>query len=399
MRKTKSALTTEEDTIETRAEQSKEKPGKINIVELRKNINKQAGIPVAFNLNEENPSEVTEFISTGCFVLDCILVRGKVSGLGLSRCYEIAGTFSSGKSFMGALLCANAQKLDPPMIPVYFDSESAIDPDFLARCGCDLEQMIYVQATNLEFVFETMENLLKQGNRYLFVLDSMAQTPTRTLLEGGYDPQATMAVKPRVASLGLSKLTQPIANSRSVFVILNQLKTNIPKNPIDALLNPYFAPSGAAVGYVSSARIWLTPRKGKASYIRDENGYICGTEVSVKLEKSRFGTQYRTISFKILWGDEHPRFDETDIWYEIASRNENIKGPVGKAHGELTFEDGTTETFSKGNWAERLREPKFYNRIKELVKIELVDKFANKTGSAANFYEELPAPAESEELN
>ena len=40
----------------------------------------------------------------------------------------------------------------------------------------------------------------------------------------------------------------------------------------------------------------------EAAYIEDENGFRIGSEVKVKLEKSRFGTQGRNCTFRILWG-------------------------------------------------------------------------------------------------
>ena len=102
----------------------------------------------------------------------------------------------------------------------------------------------------------------------------------------------------------MSKLTVPIAASKSTFLVLNQLKTNITNNVAEAMTTPYVTPGGKAMHYAYSLRIWLTKRKAKASFITDENGYRVGSEVKVKLEKSRFGTQGRQCNFRILWGDE-----------------------------------------------------------------------------------------------
>ena len=41
--------------------------------------------------------------------------------------------------------------------------------------------------------------------------------------------------------------------------------------------------------YSYSLRIWLTGRKSKAAAVLDEKGFKIGSEVKVKLEKSRFG--------------------------------------------------------------------------------------------------------------
>ena len=71
---------------------------------------------------------------------------------------------------------------------VYFDSESALDPSFLERAGCDLERLMYVQAESVEFVLETIEELLATGNKWLFIWDSLALTPSISDVEGDLIP-------------------------------------------------------------------------------------------------------------------------------------------------------------------------------------------------------------------
>ena len=49
---------------------------------------------------------------------------------------------ATGKSYMATQIAANAQKMGIDV--VYFDSESAIDPTFLEKAGCDLSSLLYV---------------------------------------------------------------------------------------------------------------------------------------------------------------------------------------------------------------------------------------------------------------
>ena len=82
------------------------------------------------------------------------------------------------------------------------------------------------------------------------------------------------------------------------------------------MTTPYITPGGKAMHYSYSLRIWLTGRKSKAAYIEDENGFRIGSEVKVKLEKSRFGTQGRTCAFRILWGTEDIGVQDEASWFE-----------------------------------------------------------------------------------
>ncbi len=162
-------------------------------------------------LREANPTEVVEWIPTGSRWLDSIICRGKPAGIPVGKIVEIAGLESTGKSYMAAQIAANAQRMG--MDVVYFDSESAIDPSFLEKAGCDLDTLLYVQAMSVEMVLETIESLMgSNDNKMLFVWDSLAFTPSTSDIEGDFNPQSSMAVKPRILSKGFSKLNIQIAN-------------------------------------------------------------------------------------------------------------------------------------------------------------------------------------------
>jgi len=357
--------------------------GKLSIKDMRSLINKKAGTVVAHNLSEDNPTEVKDWIPTGSRWLDSIICRGQLAGIPVGKIVEIAGLEATGKSYMAAQIAANAQKMGIDVI--YFDSESAIDPSFLERAGCDVQTILYVQAQSVEFVLETIEDLLVNNeNRMLFIWDSLALTPAISDVEGDFNPLSSMAVKARILAKGMSKLTVPIANSQSTFLVLNQLKTNITRSPSEALTTPYMTPGGKAMIYAYSLRVWLTGRKAKASYIMDDKGFRIGSEVKVKLEKSRFGTQGRQCNFKILWGDEIGVQDE-ESWLEAIKSSEHVK--QSGAWYELVYTDGTTEKFQAAKWKDKLQSEKFKTRVLEIMDEEIVMKFDNRLGSASDFYD------------
>jgi recombination protein RecA len=363
----------------------KVKTGRLSIDEMRKMINKKAGADIAHNLNEENPTEVTDWIPTGSRWLDSIICKGKLAGIPVGKVTEIAGLEATGKSYMAAQVAANAQKMGIDVI--YFDSESAIDPTFLERAGCDVNTILYVQAQSVEFVLETIEDLLANNeNRMLFIWDSLALTPAISDVEGDFNPLSSMAVKARILAKGMSKLTVPIANSQSTFLVLNQLKTNITRSPSEAMTTPYMTPGGKAMIYAYSLRVWLTGRKAKASFVQDDKGFRIGSEVKVKLEKSRFGTQGRQCNFKILWGTDEIGVQDEESWFEAVKGSDKIK--QSGAWFELMFEDGTSEKFQASKWTEKLENIEFKKRVLQIMDEEVVMKFDNRQGNAEDFYEE-----------
>ena len=380
--------------VKVKKEKEKEedkKNGKLSSNEINKIINKKAGMNVAFSLNEENPSTVKDWIPTGARWLDSIIAKGRMGGIPVGKIVEIAGLEGSGKSYMAAQIAAHAQKKDIHVI--YYDSESAVDPEFLEKIGIDLDKFSYVQATSVESVLKSIEELLanSDGIRYLFIWDSFANTPSETdLLNEEFDPQSSMAKVPRVASLGMKKLTIPIANNDATLLVLNQLRTNL-GDPQMMKIEPWFTPGGKALTYAYSLRIWLTKRKAKGSYIiNDKNGFRIGSEVKVKLQKSRFGTEGRECTFKIIWGDDPVGIQDELSWLEAIQNSSRYEGGAWKKildkEGKQLYTFQSSDDNGNKGWMEQMTDNKFKETILEIMDEEVIQKFEKKVGLAKNFY-------------
>lgn len=358
--------------------------GKISTEQLRSLLNKKAGETVAYDLGDNNPTDVIQWIPTGARWLDSIICKGKLAGIPVGKVSEIAGLTATGKSYMAAQIAANAQKMG--IVPVYFDSESALDSDFLINAGCDLTELIYIQARSIEFVLETIEDIMAASEtQHLFILDSLAFTPTESDKAGDFNPQSSMAVKPRVMAKGLSKLIIPLANTQSTFLILNQLKTNISSNLFDMKMNPYFTPGGKATAYSYSLRVWLTGKQTKDSAIYDDKGYKVGSEIKARLKKSRFGTENRTCEFKILWGTDSVAIQDEESWLEAIRPSDQIK--TG-AWNTLFYQDGTEKKFQRATWLKELEDPLFRAEVLRIMDEEVIQKFESREGNASDYYDD-----------
>ena len=221
----------------------------------------------------------------------------------------------------------------------------------------------------------------------LFIWDSLALTPAVSDIEGDFNPQSSMAVKARILAKGMSKLTVPIANSQSTFLVLNQLKTNITRSPSEALTTPYMTPGGKAMIYAYSLRIWLTGRKAKSSFVTDDKGFRIGSEVKCKLEKSRFGTQGRNCAFRIMWGTRDIGIRDEESWFD-AIKGSNCLSSAG-AWYTLQTPDGYTKKFQPSKWNELIHtDSEFKEKVLQLMDEEVVRKFDGRLGSAEEFYGE-----------
>ena len=312
-----------------------------------------------------------------------------MAGIPVSRVTELASLEGVGKSYLAAQICANAQKMN--IYPVYFDSESAGDQIFLEKSGCSLSEMLYVQAVSIEKVFETIEELLKHNKQYLFVIDSLANCPTESDIEGTFNPQESMALKARILSKVFSKLNIPLCDTQSTLLILNQLKTQLiqpddasPNRQYWTLSQKYTTPGGKSTAYNYSLRIWLTKPNKNDDFVLDEKGFRIGSSVKARLIKSRFGSEGRSCEFKIGWGDQIGVLDEESLMDAISSSEYLETG----AWNRLKYSDGTEKVFRSSEWVSLMKEDeKFKNRVMEILDEEIVRKFNDRTTNASSFYD------------
>jgi recombination protein RecA len=297
-----------------------------------------------------------------------------MGGIPVGKISEIAGLSSAGKSYMAVQIAARAQKMGHTV--VYFDAESAIDPKFLKNAGVDMDDnFLYVQAVSVEKTLETIEDLMGEypETQFLFIWDSIAATSSEKEIESDFNPQSTMAVKPRIFAKAFPKLTIPLANQQCTLLVINQLKTNIARTPAEAMVEPWKAPGGKAIEYFCSQRIWLTKRKAKAAYVTDESGVRVGSEVKVKIEKSRFGTEGRTCGFKILWG-ENVGIQDEESWLEALKLSGSDRFKSG-AWSKLYSKDGKEFKFQRSSWIEKLKDDEFRQAVLDIMDEEIIKKF------------------------
>ncbi len=326
-------------------------------------LNKALKKEIAFNLNEESPSNVKFWIPTGSRWLDSIINKDQVAGIPSGKIVLLEGLPSTGKSYLAAQIAINASKMD--MDVVYFDTESSLDTSFLENMGMNLNDIVYVQAENIEMVLETIEQLLEMDDvPKLFIWDSLAMTPCKADQVGNFDPTSDMAKRPRILHKAMRKLEVPIAKKNSVFLILNQLYTNITSDMYAQRMEPYKSPGGQGVKHASSLTLWLTTRKNKDSFVYDSSGNVIGTEVKVTIEKSRFGSYKRSCFFKILWSGEKISIQDEESWIEVVKKHPMI---TTGTWWTIKYDDGTEEKFRSKDWHEKMTDTKFKNRVLQIM--------------------------------
>jgi len=126
-------------------------------------------------------AKIDEWIGTGSYILNAALSGSLYGGVPNRRSLALAGETGTGKTYIALSICRNAQAMGYDVI--YFDSEGAIDKDFVARLGVDtsrvrlqpvntIEQFNHI-AAQLVATYEQLEKEGKELPRVMVVLDSL----------------------------------------------------------------------------------------------------------------------------------------------------------------------------------------------------------------------------------
>jgi recombination protein RecA len=335
-------------------------------------FNKMEGVN-AVTLAKRKGTEIPYWIPTGSLWLDSTICSGQMGGIPGGHITEIAGLPSSGKSYLAAQIMKNAQAMGK--ICVWYDSENAMEVAFLEKMGVDTSEIIYSPANSIEDVFESAEKTMRISNDVVFFLDSVANTPAKAEWEKTYDPSSQMAIQARAMSFGLRRIVNLLASTKSTFVLINQLKTNIGPT---ALSEPLVTPCGKAIQFNAHLRLFLTSRKAKVHNIY-EGGAKVGSDLKVKIRKSRFGTEERECALQIMWGNGVRICDE-ESWFEAIQPSEYFERVGTWYNVYLDNERKEAVKFQKAKWMETLMgNERLQERVKWIITDELVAKFANKT--------------------
>lgn len=134
---------------------------------------------------------VEDWLSTGNYALNRALSGDYKRGIPLNRINLFAGPSGSGKSFIVSNIALQAQKEGYHVL--FVDSENAIDVDYLAKIGLDVdeEKLTYVQVATIEDVngilsefFSNYQKAYGKDNptaqKTLIIIDSLAMLSSET---------------------------------------------------------------------------------------------------------------------------------------------------------------------------------------------------------------------------
>ncbi|MBQ1281662.1 MAG: recombinase RecA, partial [Oscillospiraceae bacterium] len=193
----------------------------------------------------DRPDLNVDAIPTGSLTLDAALGIG---GVPKGRIIEIYGPESSGKTTLALHILASAQKQGGEV--AFIDAEHALDPDYAAALGVDIDSMLVSQPDTGEQALEITDALVRSGAVDAIVVDSVAALTPRAEIEGEMG-DAFVGLQARLMSQALRKLAGTIAKTNCVVIFINQIRMKIGV----MFGSPETTTGGNALKFYSSVRL------------------------------------------------------------------------------------------------------------------------------------------------
>lgn len=285
-------------------DEGKEKALDRALTDLRKRLGQSA----IMLLGETDALDIG-VIPTGSLMLDVAL---GVGGYPRGRITEIYGPEGSGKSTMALHAIAEAQKMDE--VAAFVDVENALDPEYAARIGVDVEKLYISQPDCGEHALEVVDALVRSNAVGIVVVDSVAALVPRAEIEG--DVGASLpGIQARLMSQFLRRISKAVSESNTVLIFVNQIR-----HKIGVMFGSSETTSGGvALKFYSTVRLDI--RRGQA--LKQPGGEVYGHRLRIKVAKNKVAAPFRKIETALIYGrgvDRHVELLDLGVAHGIIEK-------------------------------------------------------------------------------
>lgn len=333
-------------------------------------IDKQFGKGSIMRMDDSQVIEGIQAVSTGSLGLDIALGIG---GLPRGRVIEIYGPESSGKTSLSLSTIAQLQKTGGTA--AFIDAEHALDIQYAAKLGVNIEELLVSQPDTGEQALEIADMLVRSGSVDIVVIDSVAALTPRAEIEGDMG-DSHMGLQARLMSQALRKLTSNIKKTNTMVIFINQLRMKIGV----MFGSPETTTGGNALKFYASVRLDI--RRIGAIKKGDE---VIGAETRVKVVKNKVAPPFRKAEFDVLYGEGislEGEIIDHGVLLDIVEKSGSWYSYKGEKIGQGK---DNARIFLKDN-------PKISNEIEQLVRAN--SSITAEIKAAVIPDEDEPSPAE-----
>ena len=175
----------------------------------------------------------------------------------------------------------------------FIDAEHALDPQYAAKIGVNINDLLLSQPDNGEQALEICEALVRSGAIGIIVIDSVAALVPQAEIEGEMG-DSHVGLQARLMSQALRKLSGVINKTNTICIFINQLREKVGV----MFGNPEVTPGGRALKFYSSIRLEI--RKGEQIKLGTD---IVGNKTNVKVVKNKMAPPFKTCTLEIAYGE------------------------------------------------------------------------------------------------
>jgi len=295
-------------------------------------ITKEHGKGAVMRLGDPGAAINVTGIPTGALSLDIALGIG---GVPRGRITEIYGPESAGKSTLAQHIIAEAQKRGGTA--AYIDVEHAMDPEYAAQCGINIDELLVSQPDTGEQALEICEALIRSGAIDLVVVDSVAALVPRAELDGDMG-DSLPGLQARLMSQAMRKLTAAVSRTNTALVFINQLREKIGV----VFGNPETTPGGRALKFYSSVRIDIR----RVESLKDGQTFI-GNRVRCKVVKNKVAAPFRQAEFDIMFTSDLHGINHWGDVLDLAVEQEIVKkNGAFYSYGDVRIGQGRVNAYT-----------------------------------------------------
>lgn len=311
--------------------------------------------------------DVTDFLQTGCTVLDFAIANRFPGGIPIGRIVQIFGGFSTCKSVLASSILGYAQRAGKGAY--YGDVEHTLDPRFASFYGLDFSKLSNIDdfnsddafpATIEEFFDEWLFKIIfkdKKGTSLnkkpkVVVTDTITALPAKIEVDKKMDDQGYGAYRAKQLSLGYRKYLKALSYSNTTLVILDQTR-----DKFGSMFGGESVPGGRGPEYYPSVRVYLK----KDVKVKNTREKVMGVWTNFNVMKNKVGPPFRDGRFRILFD-----LGMDDTWSNLYFLSEVQNG--SKAAKKLTQEIHLWgEDKQIRSWVNRIEAENLEEKLREEV--------------------------------
>lgn len=277
---------------------AKKQEAKLSLSETLLSLNKKYGEGTVLTLNQKSHNNYDMF-STGSLAIDHIALG--VGGFVKGKIYEIRGWEGTGKSTVCGHAAAECQKKGGKVL--YIDSEHAVDKNYFAKLGVNIDEMLFCQPTTGEEGFQIADELINTGEIDLVIIDSDNGLLPKSIIEGDMGDSA-IGKKARLNSGSYPKLKIAASKNNTCVIVISQYREKVGVMFGD----PRTTQGGHVLKYTADVILEMTKTSAK------DGTTVVGNDTKVKAAKNKMSPPFRVAEFLVKFGEGIDKYNEIIVF-------------------------------------------------------------------------------------